>query len=192
MEAALDRGKLPLVSTSLRDQLLKAGLISKQQANEAERQQQRQERRPTRNPGRVSAIAPAPKAPSVQGAKVARDQALERKRQEKADKKARLAQIKQLIEHSRLPVPDEGEPYSFIDGAKIRRITIDGSLRRGLGRGEIAIVRNDGGYDLVPASAAVRIQQRDGDAVVKLPTGTPSVPSAGEEGEHPVPDDLIW
>ena len=174
----------------MRDQLLKAGLISKQQANEAERQQQRQERRPPRNPARPSAVPPAAKAPSGPGSKVARDQALDRKRQEKAEQKARLAQIKQLIEQSRLPIPDEGEPYSFIDGAKIRRITIDGSLREGLGRGEIAIVRHDGGYDLVPASVAARIQQRDEHAVVRLPGGT--VGAQGEDGAHPVPDDLIW
>ena len=180
------------MSTSLRDQLLKAGLISKKQVNDAERQQQRQERHP---PGKRSqgAAAPAASTPRpVPSAKATRDQALNRQRDEKAAKKARLAQIKQLVEQNRVPTIDGGEPYNFLDGAKIRRIPVDSAIRERLGRGDIVIVRNDGGYDLVPAAIAARIRERDEHAVVisGVSKETPKVDDGYEK--FAVPDDLIW
>src|SRR5271166_1801905 len=91
-----------IMSTSLRDQMLKAGLINKKQANEAERQLQRQERQPSKHKSAVPHERPiAPQ--TAQAAKVARDHALNRQQQENAAKKARLAQVKQLIEQNHVP-----------------------------------------------------------------------------------------
>jgi uncharacterized protein len=185
------------MSMSLRDQLLKAGLINKKQANEAERQQQRQERHPPRQEQRQphkhshqSVSAPAPNA--AQSTKVARDQELNRRQREKAEKKARLAQIKQLIEQNRLPVVEDGESYNFIDGTKIRRIAVNAAIRERLGRGEIAIVRHDGRYDLVPAAIATRIRERDEHAFMTSGGGKESSPADTTYQEFPIPDDLMW
>jgi uncharacterized protein len=185
-------GQSPIMSTSLRDQLLKAGLINRKQANEAERQQQRQERQPVpkRRPG---VAADRPLAPQgAQGEKVARDQALSRQQNEKAAKKALLAQIKQLIEQNRQPSVDDGEFYNFVDGNKIRRIAVNASMRDRLCRGEIAIVRHEGRYDLVPTAIATRIRERDDRVFISFGVGKDG--SHSDEG-YPgfsVPDDLIW
>ena len=181
------------MSTSLRDQLLKAGLINKKQANEAERQLARQERQaaPKRDPA-GAAGRPSAGRPAVEAAKVARDQALNRQQQEKADRKARLAQIKQLIEQNRLPPFEGDQPYNFVDGAKIRRITINAAIRERLGRGEIAIVRHEGGYDLVPAAIASRIRERDERAVVPSVAVADCAPADEAYAGFAVPDDLIW
>ena len=202
------------MSTSLRDQLLKAGLVNKRQVNEAERQQQRHERQPQRQERqqpqrqerqpppqqRHESSADRSRAPQVaQSAKVARDLALNRRQQEKAEKKARHAQIKQMIEQNRLPPVEEGESYNFVDGAKIRRIAINAPNRSRLMRGEIVIVRHDGRYDLVPAPIAARIRERDEQVFIASGEGK----SAAGEGKEPtdsdaayegytVPDDLIW
>ena len=180
------------MSMSLRDQLLKAGLINKKQANEAERQQQRQERQPQPKRGRAFAAEQTVTPQHAQAAKAARDQALNHQRHEKAEKKARLAQIKQLIEQNRLPTVEGDQSYNFVDGTKIRRITVNASIRDRLGRGEIAIVRHEGRYDLVPVAIATRIRERDERAF--------TTSGAGKESSHfdevyegfSVPDDLIW
>jgi uncharacterized protein YaiL (DUF2058 family) len=177
------------MSTSLRDQLLKAGLINKKQANDAERQQQRQERQTASKPHRAGA---SERHLALQGAKVARDQALNRQQQDKAEKKARLAQIKQLIDQNRLPAFEGDEPYNFVDGSKIRRISVNASIRDQLGRGEITIVRHDGRYDLVPAAIANRIRERDERAVIPLARDKESVPDEDAYEGFSVPDDLIW
>jgi uncharacterized protein len=183
------------MSTSLRDQLLKAGLINKKQANEAERQQQRQERQPPpkHRPAPPKHKPAQPLAPqSAQSAKAARDQALNRQQHAKAEKKARLAQIKQLIEQNRLPTVDSAEFYNFVDGSKVRRIAVDTSIRDRLTRGEIAIVRHEGRYDLVPATIATRIRERDEGALIHSGVGKGAPPSDEAYPGFSVPDDLIW
>jgi uncharacterized protein YaiL (DUF2058 family) len=179
------------MSMSLRDQLLQAGLISAKQAREAERQQQ-QQRQKHQGQGhkRGSAADQAPTRPS-QGAKAARDQVLNRQQQEKAQKKALLAQIKQLIEQNRLP-PIAGEDrYNFVDGNRIRQIAVNSEVRGPLIRGEIVIVRHDGRYDLVPAAIAARIRERDEGAVIAFAAPENSPSDEAYQG-FAVPDDLIW
>lgn len=180
------------MSTSLRDQLLKAGLINKKQANEAERQQQRQERQPPPKQRHKAAPERAVATQSAQGAKAARDQALNRQQHEKAEKKARLTQIKQLIEQNRLPTVENGESYNFVDGSKIRRIAVNTSIRDRLTRGEIAIVRHEGRYDLVPAAIAIRIRERDASAFIASGVNRESSHSDEAYEGFSVPDDLIW
>ena len=180
------------MSDSLRDQLLKAGLINKKQASEAERQAQRNERRPAKQnlPPKIDAAAVATRA--AQSAKVARDQALSRQQQEKAARKARAAQIKQWVNEQKLAPVEQGESYNFVDGPKIRRITVTAAMRAEIGRRQLAIVRNEGGYDLVPAALAARIRERDPNAFIFF-GGTESVSAPDEAySQYSVPDDLIW
>jgi uncharacterized protein len=185
-------GQSPIMNTSLRDQLLKAGLINKKQANEAERQQQRQERPPGKHkPAEVTADRP-PARPPAQSAKATRDQALNRQRQEAAERKAKLAQIKQLIEQNRVPTVENGEYYNFVDGSKVRRIVVNTSIRDQLCRGEIAIVRHEGRYDLVPTAIATRIRERDARAFISSGVGKDSPHSDEGYQGFSVPDDLIW
>jgi uncharacterized protein YaiL (DUF2058 family) len=182
------------MSMSLRDQLLQAGLVNEKQAREAERQQQQllqgRQRLPKQQRGSASEQQLAVR--QAQLAKTARDQEISRKQQEKAERKARLAQVRQLIEQNRLPKPDNDEFYNFVDGNKIRRISADASLRERLGRREIAIVRYGNGYEWVPAATAARIRERVEGAV--------AADGLAAESEHideayqgfAVPDDLMW
>jgi uncharacterized protein len=185
------RGKIAAMSTSLRDQLLKAGLINKKQANEAERQLERRERQgPKRK--QEAPREPAPPPLKAQAEKVARDQALNRKQQEKAERKARFAQIKQLIEQNRLP-PVEGEEfYNFVEGNKIRRIAANASIRDRLHRSEIAIVFHGGRYDFVPAAIAARIRERDEHVFITSGVVASSTEPDETYAGYSVPDDLIW
>ena len=136
-------------------------------------------------------IKPIPHA-SAQAAKVARDQALSRKQQEKAQKKALQAQIKQLIEQNRLPQVESDEPYNFVDDSKIRRITLNAANRGALTRSELCIVRHEGRYDLVPAAIAARIRERDPTAVVTIVAASETAPVDDAYKGFEVPDDLIW
>jgi uncharacterized protein YaiL (DUF2058 family) len=186
---------------SLRDQLLKAGLVSEQQAKEAERQAGQQQRQKQKQPKekRGAASEAEVAARKSQAAKAARDQELSRRQKEQADAKARQAQVDQLIEQHRLPRAQTEERYNFTDGNKIRRIPADAALRARIIRGDVAIVRGSGGYDLVPAEIAVRIRERDERAVIVRVAATEAAGStaATSSDEDPyrgfeVPDDLMW
>lgn len=192
------------MSMSLREQLLKAGLVTEKQARQAERQahQPPKQKQGKKAPPRE----PTPAAKQAQAAKAARDQELNRRQQEKAAAKARSAQLKQLVEQHRVPRVESDDYYNFVVEGKIRRIPVDAPLREKLVRGELAIVRCDHQYDLVPASALARIRERDPAAVVHFadspPASSATAPgSRTASGSNPaddpykdyvVPDDLTW
>jgi uncharacterized protein len=176
------------MSMSLRDQLLQVGLANKRQSKEAERQlrQQQRERQQLAKDKRGMASRAELAAQQAQLAKAARDQELSLRIKEQADRKARHAQIEQLIEQNRLPRAQTDERYNFVDGNKVRRIPADRSLREQLSRGEIAIVRRRGGYELVPAETAARIRECDECAVIECGVAHDAATA------NDVPEDLMW
>jgi len=238
------------MNTSLRDQLLKAGLVTEKQARQAAQQeQQRQFRsrppkhtpdsrsgqgggghgsggprggqgsqpghnggnRPGQNrgpnagqgapaatgvgqatPQAFSAPSASLAAQQAQAAKVARDQELNRRREEKAKRRARIAEIEQIIEQNRTPRLETEDYYSFIDGKKIRRMSVDPQRREQLTSGVLAIVRYKGHYAVVPKAIAERIRERDENMVVPVvqPKATEQPDDAYKD--FVVPDDLMW
>jgi uncharacterized protein YaiL (DUF2058 family) len=182
---------------SLRDQLLKAGLVTEKQTKDAERQasqqqRQRQKQQPRDKRATVSEAETA--ARQTQAAKAARDQELNRRQKEQAAAKGRQAQIDQLIEQNQLPRPQTEELYNFLDGNRVRRIPADAAVRARIGRGEIAIVRGSGRYGLVTAETAARIRERDARAVIVWITAKQEPPPPADDGYagFEVPDDLMW
>ncbi len=96
-------------SLSLRDQLLQAGLVNEQQVKEAERQAQRKQYQGQKHVPRATRNGPTPQDIAAQKqaeAKAARDQELNRKQHEKAQRKAVYAQIKELVTQNRITRPD--------------------------------------------------------------------------------------
>lgn len=175
------------MSMSLREQLLAAGLGTKKQAKAAERQQHQE----LRNKAGKQAEQQK-RAAEAQAAKIARDQELNRKRLENAQRKERWAQIKQLIEQHRIPKPESDEYFNFIDREKVRRIPVDSALRAQIIAGTIAIARCEGRYDLVPAEIAERIREREPRAIVSL-AATNNEPAPDDPyKDYVVPDDLMW
>ncbi len=179
------------MSLSLRDQLMKAGLVSEKQAKQAGKHKQKQQRLEKKGQVEVDdAIKQA--ALQAQAEKAARDQELNEQQKEKAEQKARAAQIKQLIESSRLPKLQSDDYYNFVDEKKIKRIAVNTMLRDKLSRGSLAIVRHGGGYEMIPREAALRIQERDPHRVILLNTPTEAPDADDPYAAYQVPDDLMW
>jgi uncharacterized protein YaiL (DUF2058 family) len=183
------------MSDSLRDQLLKAGFVTQQKVKKADKAEE--QRRRQMSAAARAKVAPAPPpasaAQQAQARKVARDMELNRRQQEKAQRRALRAQVEQLVEQSRLPRLESEDFYSFIDGGKIRRVAVDAQRRKDICEGRLKIVRYRHHHEVVPADAAQRIQERDATAVL---LEAESRQSAVEEDDpykdFVVPDDLIW
>lgn len=177
------------MGNSLRDQLLKAGLIDKQKIKQAKHEKHKQAKRQ-----RGGAAEPdKQQAGQALADKVARDRELNRQRKEETERKALEAQIRQLIETNRLPKNDGDIAYNFADGTKIRRLYVTAATQQQLGSGRLAIVKLNERYDIVPMTVAEKIRQRDAACVV---TGhAPRVQQREEDdpyAEYQVPDDLMW
>ncbi|WP_422909708.1 DUF2058 domain-containing protein [Pseudomonas sp. MAC6] len=179
------------MALSLRDQLLKAGLVNEKQAKQAGKQQQKQQRLVNKGQAEKDESQKLA-AQQAMAEKAARDQELNRQQQEKAEQKARAAQIKQLIEVSRLPKLTTEDYYNFVDDKKVKRLSVNSLMRNKLSSGSLAIVRHGGGYEVIPREAALKIQERDAQRVVLLNTPTEAPDADDPYAAYQVPDDLMW
>lgn len=176
---------------TLRDQLLKAGLVNQDQVRQAEKQRRKEQR----SPGAAAAAQQqAAERARAQANKIARDQELNRRNAARAEAKAREAQVRQIIEQNRLPKSESDVYYAFQDGKLVRRIAIDETQRGPISRGELIIARYGDSFALLPAAAAMRVRERDPHALIDV-----AAPEGGEKDDtddfykgFEVPDDLVW
>lgn len=181
------------MSNDLREQLMKAGLVSKGKAKHVKLQQQHKQhlQKKGQKPVQTEAQTRAAQA-QAHAIKVARDRELDRERQARADARARAAEITQLIEQNRLPVPEGDEYFNFVAEGKVRRIAVDAALRGKLARGQVVIVRHEGKSALVPADVAARIGERDASALIAYDTPAGSADADDPYKDFVVPEDLQW
>lgn len=179
------------MALSLRDQLLKAGLVNEKQVKQASKENQKKQR--LEQKGHIEKDESQKlAAQQAMAEKAARDQELNRQQQEKVEQKARAAQIKQLIEVSRQPKLTTEDYYNFVDDKKVKRLSVNTLMRNKLSSGSLAIVRHGGGYEVIPREAALKIQERDAQRVVLLNTPTEAPDADDPYAAYQVPDDLMW
>lgn len=179
------------MGNSLQDQLLNAGAISKQKAQKASSHKRKKQRQ--KNNKSASAVDNELVASRrAQAEKVERDRVLNRQRQAVSEQKAIAAQIKQLIELNCLSRDDGDQPYNFVDGTNIHKIYVTKDVLVQLARGLLSIVRSEGGYEIIPAMVAAKINERD-DSIVISGSQADTIDGGDDPyADYQVPDDLMW
>ncbi len=173
---------------SLKDQLLKAGLVNRQQVKKVEH-----EKRKSKDAGKAGTAAGTDAARRAQAEKAERDRELNRKRQEEAERKANAAAIKQLIEANRLDKGEGDIPYNFTDGSRISRIYVTPEIHAQLVKGTLCLARLGPRHELVRPDVAEKIRARDPSRVIMPAAAEPETPAADDPyAAYQVPDDLIW
>jgi len=147
---------------SLQDQLMKAGLADKKQANKA-----KYENRVKRKKNKGKTVAPEiNQVQQEQLAQAQRTQELNRQRNQEKKKLEKLAQVKQLIEQNRLDLNKYQEPYYFAVGKKIKKLYVNEDISKKLSNGQLAIVTFNDLYEMVPAKVAQQIADRDPGSLI--------------------------
>lgn len=184
------------MGNSLFDQLNKSGLVDDNKAKQAKKEKYRQAKK---QKGKQAKPLPESKlrVQQVQAEKVQRDRELNRQRKQAEEKKAIAAQIKQLIEMNRIEADEaEGDAaiaFNFADGKNVQRLYVTEKLQGQLIRGRLAIVKLEGGYNLVPAGVAEKIILRDPTCVVHCAAAGPEASDMDDPyADYQVPDDLMW
>jgi len=144
------------------DQLLKAGLVNKKQANKAKREKHLN-RKQKKNDASSEISA---KARQKQAAEAERSRELNRLRAEEKVQRELAAQVKQIIEKNKLERDDYGEAYHFVEQNKIERIFVSADMLEQLSCGQLAIVKLGGNYEVVPAKVVRQITCRTKEAVI--------------------------
>jgi len=205
------------MAQSLQDQLLKAGLVTEKQVQESRRKDSRgrkQAKKPAKKarPPQARSVVPAVATPGAapltdrerevarqRAAKVARDRALNFDRVADAEKKARRAAVRQLVQSNEQKVEAGADvPYNFQRGRKIKRIYVSAAQREQLLAGTLALVGLDNNYHLLQPAVGARVLEMAPDAWMLRNDPSAKPPSPGSEpAEDPyagyeVPDDLMW
>lgn len=179
---------------SLQDQLLKAGLIDNKKAKQVGKDKRKEQRVARRDKNAVDTDKLAREQAIAE--KQARDRELNRQRDEALQQKAIAAQIKQLITNHRQRKRGMGEEveYHFTDDKRIKKMHVGTDINRQLANGQLAIVKLDGTYELVPRIVANKIAQRDPTFVVALNDGSSQerVDEDDPYKDYQIPDDLMW
>ncbi len=149
---------------SLKDQLLKAGLVNKKQVKKArhDKRTSQKKNKGKNSPPKIN------KTHQEQLAKEKYNQELNRQLNKEKLKREKQAQIKQLIKINRLKLDDYEEAYHFVVGKKIKKLYVSEQIIKKLSVGQLAIVRSEKQYEIVPANVACQIINRDPDALVIL------------------------
>jgi uncharacterized protein YaiL (DUF2058 family) len=181
---------------SLQEQLLKAGLADKKKAKQVRQQKHKQAKAQQRHNVLETDEAKVATQQNAQ-AKKAKDQALNKQAKELADKKAVVAQIKQLIEANKQPKGKGDVSCNFTDGTLIKRIYVSPATQKQISQGKLAIVKLNDGYELVPTPVADKIAQRQADTVVYRADNLSEADQKSSEddewyADYDIPDDLNW
>lgn len=176
---------------SLQDQLLKAGVVDKKKAKKIAKEKRQQAKQTPKghqqhNEAREQAI-------KARQEKADHDRELSKQQNEKAERKAIAAQIKQLIDVNRIDRRDSDIAYQFTDGKKIKKLYVTSLLQTQLINGQIAIVKFNDDYELVPKAIADKICERDGSHVLVLNDMNNDIPEEDDPyADYKIPDDLMW
>jgi uncharacterized protein len=187
------------MSNDLRDQLLRAGLVTEDQVKAAETRPQRAPKTSQKPVGKKA----KPKKPrSPHGAKEApaRPQRPRKKPAAPAQTpsptphldKAQREVVRTFLREKRQNVPDAPLPYNFQDGRAVKKLWVNAEQQAALGTGELVIVsRNDRHY-LIGKEDSEHLLTLDPKAMIIRADDARGEEDDPAYKDHPIPDDLVW
>ncbi|MEO5830761.1 MAG: DUF2058 family protein [Rhodanobacter sp.] len=188
------------MADSLRDQLLKSGIVKQVQPErprEPKRTPSSAPGKPARHGGKPPPSSAGRSQQDIDLAKAyalrAQTETRERKRveQEAAEqaslRRERKQKIQNLLDGKALNKADADQPRNFEYGGKIRRVHVDAAQLVALNAGELGVVQQSGRYLLVTRDIAEQVRGIDPQQLALLVD-----PNACGVGDDGVPDDLMW
>lgn len=183
------------MGSSFQDQLLKLGLVNKNQVDKVKKSKHSElaQKVSKKQPPKVDENALL--AEQALAKKRERARQLNLEREEKLKKREEAAKIRQLIETNRLAKDEKGVAYRFVDQKKVYRLFLAQDLVDRLSRGSAGILRLGDQYEVCPAETVRKIRELDDKIVVLFNEAAGSGESGDAEDPYAgyeVPDDLMW
>jgi len=181
------------MSESLRDQLLKSGLVKPpQKADKPKRKAVRkraamQNAKPARQHSEKTSEPDLAKAYALRARQEQRERDKAKAEAERIarERKERKRRLQVLLDGKALNADDADLPRHFPHRNRIRRIYCTREQLGRLNRGDLAVVQLGGRFLLVIRDLALQAQQIDPDSMVLLC-------DSGATNDDDVPDDLVW
>ena len=177
------------------DQLLKAGVVTKQQVKKAQKSSSKKKKEQRSKKEKIVDETKL-KAQQAIRDKAERDKELNKRKEEQAKQKAVSVEIDQLITENLIKRSEECEIiYNFEHRKKVNRIYINADMKQRIIDGKLGIARIEGRYELIPKLIAERIQQRNEKRVILFDQAEQEESNIDENDPYAkfqVPDDLMW
>ena len=181
---------------SLQDQLLKAGLTTKQktrQANSAKRKKNKQQRSGVEHGASLQEQVKQDLALS-KAEKLAKDTALnEAKNSELAQKEQQL-RIKQILEHHQLTGVNGESDYNYTFNNKVKKLALDTITHKALVNGRLALCGLNETTYLVTSETAEKVAELD-KSLILVQNDKVEAEETDENdpyADYQIPDDLMW
>jgi hypothetical protein len=180
------------MSNPFQEQLLKAGLVTRQQVKKANQQKGKNTREL-----HAKKIKPVDetrlKIQQAAEEKQKRDRELNQKKQEQARQQAISAEINQLITTNLIARDQSCEIiYNFEHNKKIKRVYVTGDMKNQIIAGKLGIARIEGRYELVPREIAEKIQLRNEKRVILFNDEETKRDDNDPYADYQIPSDLTW
>ena len=189
------------MGNSLRDELLKVGLVSEQRREKPRRSKRTRAgsaKKHKKSPAQSDGEQPITSSRHVlrenqrRTAQFLRDSTLDGGSVAESAKKALRRKIQELVETGRLNHPEADIAYSFVKGKRIKRIYVTEEQRAQLTAGAIVIAALDGDHHLLPLPVAEQLLALAPQTVVCGGAEGDGRPGEVDGDQHPVPDDISW
>ena len=181
---------------SLQEQLLKAGLTTKQktrQANTDKRKKNKQKRSGVEHGASLQEQVKQDLAKSNQE-KLAKDTALNAKIKQQQAAKEQHLRILQILQHHQLKnVAGEAE-YNYTFNNKIKKLCIDEVTHKALVGGRLALCGLDGVTYIVTSETAAKLAELDANVLLVQndKVASDEVDENDPYADYQIPDDLMW
>lgn len=184
------------MALSLQEQLLKAGLTDKKKVKQVKQQKHKQAKAQQKHKVIEGDEAKLAAVAAIE-AKKNKDRELNLQAKQEAEKKAVLAQIKQLIVVNKQARGKPDVVCNFTDGSLIKRMYVSTETQKHISQGKLAIVKYEQAYELVPMPVADKIAERDEQTVVYRVDKISVEDQLSSEqddwyADYQIPDDLSW
>jgi uncharacterized protein YaiL (DUF2058 family) len=179
------------MGNAFQDQLLKAGLVTKQQVQKANKTKHKKNKLLSKKDASIDEKKIKLQQQAAEKAK--RDLELNKKKQHQAKQKAISIEINQLIMNNTIKRDNKCEiVYNFEHQKKVKRLYVNNDMKQQIIKGQLGIARIEGRYELVPKAIAEKIQQRNEKRIVLFTDEQPNVDEKDPYADYKIPDDLIW
>lgn len=179
------------MANAFQDQLLKAGLVDGKKVKKAKKDKYNK----TKQQGKKAVVEDESKllAKKAMAEKAERDRELNRQKKEEADKKAVVAQIRQLITMNAQSKDDGELAYNFSDDGVVKKLYVSEQTQKQIVNGRLTIVKLDQSYELVPTAVADKISQRDDSYLILRNEQQEQIEDEDDlYADYKIPDDLMW
>lgn len=182
------------MSKSLRDQLMGAGLATRQQALKAKSSNKKKKKQAAKSGEMTEQEKRRIELEKQRAEQAEKDRELNRKLEQERQEKALEAQVRQLIETNSQPRDGGESEYKFVFDKKIKKIYVTEDQLNKLTRGLFAIAVLGEDFFVIPGPVAAKISERKPEAIVIAESDDSGMTEEEKDwyADFEIPDDLMW